>query len=151
MRCKVYEDVRKGLMMKRVLPAILIVLLAALLFMIDYGCAKKEIRVKANKEVVDLIKTWNPDIFFFTSRKNPLQTIQGLRQTEIACWGLELAQQTKAFYDAADIQRSYGNAVQLISPKDLNFGAEHAPRLYITWKGNATRIDKQAVRVVFTE
>jgi len=137
-------------MKKMVSLAVSIVLLASL-FLTGYGCARKEVRVKANREVVNLVKTWNPDIVFFTSRKIPLKTIEGLRQTEIACWGPELAEQIKAFYDAAGTQRSYGNAVQVITPTNLDFRAANAPRLYITWKGHESRIKEVAVRVVFTE
>ena len=136
-------------MKKIVSPAVAIVLLASLLFLADYGCARKGVRVKANKEVVNLVKTWDKNITFYTSKKDPLTTIEGLRQNEIACWDWRFADKIQAFYVAAGTNRTYGNAVQLIPPSGVAF-ANNFPRLYLTSTSEEPKL-KDAVRVVFTE
>ena len=136
--------------MKKIASAgIAILLFASLLF--PAGCSISSTpKVKANKKVLELIKTWDPKIAFYTSKKNPLKTIENLRQDEIACFGPELADKIKAFYDAAGTERTYGNAVQMIAPADLSFSAKDSPRLYITWIGNGPKL-KDAVKVTFSE
>ncbi|HXX81212.1 MAG TPA: hypothetical protein VEI46_06655 [Thermodesulfovibrionales bacterium] len=136
--------------MKKIeLAAIMPIVLASLLFLTFGGCAKKEVRVKANKEVVNLVKTWDKNLSFYTSKKNPLTTIENLRQNEIACWDWQFADKIQAFYNAAGTNRTYGNAVQIIPPHNVAF-ANNSPRLYLTATGNEPKL-KDAVRVVFTE
>ena len=136
--------------MKRTSLAVLIILSFALL-LFWAGCSRiTGARVKANKQVVALVKTWGKGIAFYTSKENPLKTIEGLKQNEIACWGPELAHDIQAFYDAAGTQRAYGNAVQVIPSTNPIFAVEHSPRLYLTWTTNERRL-KGAVRVTFYE
>lgn len=115
------------------------------------SCSKgSTVTVKANKQVVELVKTWNPDISFYTSKKNPLKSIEGLRQEEIGCWGKELGYHIQAFYNAAGIEKTHGEGVQVIGPDNPIFIMEHGPRLYLTSSQYAPRL-KEAVKVEFTE
>lgn len=115
------------------------------------SCSKgSTVKVKANKQVVDLVKTWNPDISFYTSKKNPLKSIEGLRQEEIGCFGPELGFHIKAFYDAAGIEKTHGEGVQVIGPDNPIFVMERGPRLYLTSAKYAPKL-KEAVKVEFYE
>ena len=134
--------------MKRTLSAAIALLLFASLPCL-VACGRPQAKVKANDRVVTLVKTWDKNVSFYTSKKNPLKTIEGLRQNEIACWDWTLSDKIKAFYDAADTSRTYGNAVQVIAPHNVSFAANF-PRLYLTWTSNEPKL-KDAERVVFTE
>ena len=135
-------------MKKLVSAATTILLFASLLCLVN--CARSStVTVKANKKVVALVKTWDPKLAFYTSKKNPLRTIVNLRQNEIACFGPELSPQIQAFYDAAGTNKTYGNAVQIIGPTGLSF-AENSLRLYLTGIGNEPKL-KDAARVIFSE
>lgn len=127
----------------------IILLAASLLFLVS--CSKHStVKIKANKKVVELIKTWSPEISFYTSKKNPLKSIEGLRQEEIGCWGPELISNIRAFYDAAEIEKTHGEGVQVIGPDNPIFIIEGGPRLYLTSAKNAPKL-KEAVKVRFSE
>ncbi len=134
---------------KNTVTATLIFLCLCSSFLTGCSLNPNVITVKSNKKVVALVKTWEPKVSFYTSRQNPLKTIEGLKQEEIAWWGPELAMQIKSFYDAAGISKRYGNAVQLITPPNLKL-AKGSPRLFLTWANNAPRL-KDAVMVRFSE
>jgi hypothetical protein len=136
--------------MKKILTVGMVILLFAFsLFLIS--CSKgSTVTVKANKQVVELVKTWDPEISFYTSKKNPLKSIEGLRQEEIGCYGPELGFHIRAFYDAAGIEKTHGEGVQVIGPDVPMFTVERGPRLYLTSAKNASRL-KEAVKVKFSE
>lgn len=128
----------------------MVILLLGLSFWL-VGCSKvSTVKVKANKQVVELVKTWGPDVSFYTSKKNPLKSIEGLRQEEIGCFGPELGSHIRAFYDAAAIEKTHGEGVQVIGPDNPIFMMEHGPRLYLTSSKFAPKL-KDAVKVEFTE
>lgn len=137
--------------MKKLLSVVCsaVLLFAVSLFVV--GCGKDStVTVKANKNVVDLVKTWDPKLSFYTSKKNPLSSIGGLKQEEIACWGRELVPNIIAFYDAAGVQKVYGDAVQVIGPDVPIFTMERSPRIYLVSSEFASRL-KDAVKVKFVE
>ena len=115
------------------------------------SCSKgSTVKVKANKQVVELVKSWDPEISFYTSKKNPLKSIEGLRQEEIGCYGPELGFHIKAFYDAAGTEKTHGEGVQVIGPDNPIFMVERGPRLYLTSANYAPKL-KEAVKVKFSE
>ena len=126
-----------------------ILLFAFSLFL--FSCSKgSTVTVKANKQVVELVKSWGPDISFYTSKKNPLKSTEGLRQEEIGCYGSELGFHIQAFYDAAGIEKTHGEGVQVIGPDNPIFMMERGPRLYLTSAKYASRL-KEAIKVKFSE
>ncbi len=134
--------------MKRTLTVSFILLVTLLL---TASCARnKVVTVKANRQVVDLVKTWDPKLSFYTSKKNPLKTLEGLRQKEIACFGPELAGNIQAFYNAAGIRKEYGDAVQVVGPGNPIFLIENGPRLYLTNSNYEPKL-KEAVKVRFSD
>ena len=136
--------------MKRNLSVSMVIILFVFSFWV-VSCSKgSTVKVKANKQVVELVKTWNPDISFYTSKKNPLKSIEGLRQEEIGCFGPELSGHIRAFYDAAGIEKTHGEGVQVIGPDNPIFVMEHGPRLYLISAKNASKL-KEAVKVKFSE
>jgi hypothetical protein len=136
--------------MKKVFSISTIVLLLGFSLCVVNCSRSSTVTVKANKQVVELVKTWDPDINFYTSKKNPLTSIEGLRQEGIACWGRELIPNIQAFYDAAGVQKSYGDAVQVVGPDNPIFVVERGPRLYLISSKYASRL-KEAVKVRFSE
>ncbi|MGC2062932.1 MAG: hypothetical protein WA610_08130 [Thermodesulfovibrionales bacterium] len=136
--------------MKKILSAGLVIILFGFSLWL-VGCSKgSTVKVKANKQVVELLRTWGPEISFYTSKKNPLKSIEGLRQEEIGCFGPELGVHIQAFYDAARIEKTHGDGVQVIGPDNPIFIMEHGPRLYLTSVKFAPKL-KEAVKVQFTE
>ena len=134
--------------MKKLFPLKAAILLLAFSLCLINCSGKQTDAVKANKKVVELVKTWDPKIAFYTSKKDPLKSIEGLRQAEIACFGPELSGNIQAFYDAAQIHREYGNAVQVIGPSKLLFTEKDAPRLYLVHSNYEPKL-KDFVRVKF--
>jgi hypothetical protein len=136
--------------MKKILSVSMVIILLGFSFWL-VSCSKgSTVKVKANKQVVELVKTWNPDISFYTSKKNPLKSIEGLRQEEIGCWGPELGNNIRAFYDAAGTEKTHGEGVQVIGPDNPIFSMERGPRLYLTSAKFAPKL-KEAVKVEFSE
>jgi len=135
--------------MKKLFPLGAVVLLLAFSLCVVNCSGKRTATVKANKKVVELVKTWDPKVNFYTSKKNPLKSIDGLRQKEIACFGPELAGNIQAFYDAAQIKKEYGDAVQVIGPENPIFIIENGPRLYLTLSNYEPKL-KEAVKVRFS-
>jgi len=136
-------------MKKTALTASVILLFAALLCV--GGCTgESKVSVKANKDVVSLVKSWDPKLAFYTSKNDPLKSVEGLRQGEIACFGPEISDHIQAFYNAAGIKKEYGNAVQVAAPSTLSFAAKDAPRLFLTWSSYGPKM-KDAVKVSFSE
>jgi hypothetical protein len=136
--------------MRKMLSAGAMVLLIAFSFS-SMNCSRTPaVTVKANRQVVELVKTWGSDVSFYTSKKDPLKSVEGLRQQEIGCYGKELVPHIQAFYDAAGVEREFGNAVQVIGPDNPIFLMERGPRLYLTSPEYAKRL-KEAVKVRFSE
>jgi hypothetical protein len=136
--------------MKKIVSVMSVILLFTMLTFLASCSRNSTVTVKANKNVVELVKKWDPKISFYTSKKNPLKSIEGLKQEEIACWGRELAPNIMAFYDAAGVQKVYGDAVQVIGPDNPIFAMERSPRIYLLSSEYASRL-KEAVKVQFSE
>jgi len=143
-------DIEMEIIMKKILLAgMIIVLFGFSLWLV--GCSRvSTVKVKANKQVIELVKTWDRDVSFYTSKKNPLKTIEGLRQEEIGCFGPELAANIQAFYNAAGIEKTHGEGVQVIGPDNPIFIMERGPRLYLLSSRYAEKL-KEAVKVEFAE
>lgn len=112
------------------------------------SAAKNQLEVKAGKKVVDLVKTWDESIWFFTSKENPIQSLD-LKEGDVACWGVEHFSRVQAFLEAAGLGKDKG--VRVIGTGNAIFsGMENPPRLFITSSKNASEL-KGAIRVVFVE
>ena len=136
--------------MKKFLSAGMIIIVLGFSFWL-VGCSKiSTVKVKANKQVVELAKSWGPEISFYTAKKNPLKATEGLRQVDLGCFDKELVPHMQAFYAAAQVQLEFGEAVQVIGPDNPIFSMERGPRLYLTSSKFASRL-KDAVKVEFTE
>jgi hypothetical protein len=127
-----------------------VILVCAMLSLLLSCSRTPTVTVKANRNVVELVKTWDPKISFYTSKSNPMKSIEGLRQEEIGCWGRELVPNVVAFYDAAEVVKTYGDAVQVIGPDNPIFSAERSPRLYLLSSKFAAKL-KDAAKVKFVE
>jgi hypothetical protein len=136
--------------MKKILSVGMVLIIFGLSFWL-VSCSKfSTVKVKANKQVVELVKTWGSEVSFYTSKKNPLKTIEGLRQVDLGCYDRELVPKMQAFYIAAGVPLEFGQAVQVIGPDNPIFVMEHGPRLYLTSEKYAKKL-KEAVKVEFIE
>ena len=84
--------------MKKLQVVILVGILLSinnLLFSLDLQTRE----IKVEKKVIELLNTWNKDIWFFTSKNNPIRTLDNLKKEDFACWGAELIQKVFAFLD----------------------------------------------------
>jgi hypothetical protein len=126
-------------------------LLLSVFLLCSLGCSSKPTTpVKANRKVIGLVMALDPKLGYYTSKKDPLKSIEGLRQDQIACFGPELTGNIQAFYAAAGIHRDYANAVQVIGPTEALFQMKGAPRLYLINKNFEPRL-QGAIRVRFTD
>ena len=136
--------------MKKILSLSIVILLSAFLFSLVSCSRVSTVKVKTNKKVVEMVRTWDRNISFYTSKKDPLKSTEGLRQAEIACFGRNLKDKIQAFYNAAEIRKEYGDAVQVIGPDNPIFSMQDGPRLYLTSREFEPKL-KEAVKVEFTE
>lgn len=88
------------------------------------------VSLKANKDVIDLIKTWDERIWFFTSKNNPIKSLEGLKAEDIACYGGELMGHIEKFYKVLGIKE--GELVLVQGTEDI-FRDKNPPSLFITW------------------
>jgi len=109
------------------------------------------VKVGVSKDVLDLIKTWDKRIWFFTSKENPIKSLDGLKKDDIlACWGAELIGRVFNFLDAAGIKYK-DKSMRIIGTGNPIFsGMENPPLLFTTWSGYEPAL-KGAIRVEFIE
>jgi hypothetical protein len=136
--------------MKKILSVSMVIILLGFSFWLASCSRVSTVKVKANKQVVELAKSWGSDISFYTAKKNPLKSTEGLRQVELGCYDRELVPKMQAFYKAAEVHLEFGEAVQVIGPDNPIFSMERGPRLYLTSAKFAKKL-KDAAKVEFTE
>ena len=116
------------------------------------------VTIEVGDEVLSAVGQWDTNIWFFTSRNDPLRTLDGLAQEDIACWGGELCQNVLQFREAIGIptiRTNLGVHVIGVGPRtkidDLKpYGHENSVRLFITWSQFASNLIGE-VRVVFAD
>lgn len=104
--------------------------------------------IGVDKKVLDVVDAWDKDIRMFTSKANPLQSFQNLRQRDIAAWGAELMPNVNQLYAALSITEE---GVRIIGTGNAIFdGMDNAPRLFITWSKFEADL-KGAIRIELKE
>jgi hypothetical protein len=104
--------------------------------------------IVVDKRVLDVVNAWDKDIRMFTSKANPLQSFQNLRQRDIAAWGAELMLNVNQLYAALSITE---DGVRIIGTGNAIFdGMDNAPRLFITWSKFEADL-KGAIRIELKE
>lgn len=103
------------------------------------------VKVKVNGAVQRLVRSWDKNIWVFTSESDPLNSVADLKGYEIACWGAEHMDRVKAFRRAVGVP---GDApVRVVGTGNPVFSGSGV-RLFITWKDYASDL-KGGVRVEF--
>ena len=98
------------------------------------------ISIEVKDKVLDLVKTWDKRIWFFTSKDNPLKSFNNLQAKDIAIWGAELMKQTQDLYKVLGITDT--TSVRLIGTGNPIFsGMENPPRLFITWSSHESQLN----------
>jgi len=117
------------------------------------ACGKEKgssvVRIEVDKKVLDLINSWDKKICFFTSKDNPLRSLEGLKKEDIAAWGVELFKNVEDLYKVLGIEgggvKFFGNINEIFS------GMKNPPRLFITCWADFEPDLKGSVRVEFKE
>ena len=102
------------------------------------------VKVKVNSNVIDLLKTWDINIWFFTPMAKPVSSIEGLTRNEFACWGIDLFQKMQDLYKTLELG---GEGVKLMGDGAYN-DELNKPLIYVTWAKVAPNL-KNVTRVVF--
>jgi len=98
------------------------------------------VRVEASREVVDLLRTWDPNIWFFTPAAQPIASLDSLTREDVKFWGIELLSQAQAFFAILELP---GEGVGLMG--DGAYNSEGAkPALYVTWASIAPQLQGAA-------
>jgi len=116
------------------------------------------VKIEASKGLLAVVEKWDTNIWFFTSRNEPLRSLDGLTKDQIACWGGELCDRILQFREALGIPTDQHNqGVYVIGVgvhskfEELKpYGLNEPVRLFVTWSQFASDLDG-AVRVEFIE
>ncbi len=96
------------------------------------------VTITAPQEVVDLVSSWDEDIWFFTSEGNPVRDLSELSADDVAFWGGEHFDRAQEFFKAAGVAPEF----TLIVGGALDFDArKDPPRLFITWSSAAPNLE----------
>ena len=104
------------------------------------------VKVEVTADVLELVKTWDEAIWFFTPSDKPLKSLQGLTRANVPFWGLELFERMGQFFQAAGIP---GEGGQVMGDGAYNDETPKPP-LYVTWSKYAPSLSGVA-RVEFIE
>ena len=108
------------------------------------------VQVPASDAVIAVVGTFNSEIWFFTSAKNPITTLDGLKKDDVACWGAEQIANVFSFLDAAGVKYE-DKGMQIIGTGNPIYnGMENPPKLFITWSNYAANL-VGAARVIFVK
>lgn len=104
--------------------------------------------LKVSAAVMDLVSTWDEEIWFYTGRANPIQSLGGLNHTDIACGGMEFFEDVLALYTIIGIESGEVHVVMTGNP--IFSGMENPPKLYINWSNQKPNLEG-AVRVILVK
>jgi len=103
-------------------------------------------KVEVDSGVLELLKKWDPNIWFFTPADKPVGSLEGLGSKDFACWGIEHFGQMRNLFNLLAIE---DEGIGLLS--DIPYNEEpDKPRVYVTWAKYAPRL-KNTVRIEFIE
>jgi hypothetical protein len=86
--------------------------------------------VKVSPEVMKELSSWDERIVFFTSVEDPITSLNGLSEDEIAMWGFELFENYKQLCRAVGEPKETG---RIIGDVTTIFMKNPELRLFITW------------------
>ena len=76
------------------------------------GCGPSSVViVKVSPEVMEELSSWDTDIAFFTSAQNPITSLKGLSEDEIAMWGFELFGNYQQLFQVVGEPKEKGNVI----------------------------------------
>jgi hypothetical protein len=123
------KEMTMRISLQRVVIPILIIGLAAPSSVVSQGDSLPTLRVEVAPAVAELVQAWDSTIWFFTPSANPIRSLEGLRTSDIACWGAENFQRMKDLFSVLGLE---GEGVRVVGVGSHN---DVAPplRLYVTW------------------
>jgi hypothetical protein len=124
---------------------------AVCLTLLLVGCGSQEVTVAVSQAELKAIQSMPQDVVFFTSASNPISSLKGLQDDEIAMWGGELVdsvQKLLALSGRADTP--VGLRVVGAGDDNAKFNKNSHLRLFITHETYAKSItDGGGVRIKF--
>ncbi len=117
------------------------------------------VEVIANKETLKLIENWDKKIWFYTSKNNPIKSLEGLDWGSVACWGAELMDYFIDFLNKAGISTTkIAHVVGVGNPLfteqwQTEFPESKPIKLFFTWSrfNEIAVTEGGAIRVKFIE
>jgi hypothetical protein len=88
------------------------------------------IEIETTKDVVNLISTWDPSIYFFMPADNQFTTLEGIKREEYACWGAERFDEISSLLQLLQLS---GEGVRVVGDGTYNSPNEIKPKVYLTW------------------
>jgi len=115
------------------------------------ACMKSSIEIPVQEDALDYIASDCPkDVVFFTSASNPITSLEGLKDNEIAIWGLELLSCVQGARQIIDKAEPHGLQVIGTGNADAKFDQNATLRLFVTHEDYAEDIiDGGGVRIIF--
>lgn len=105
------------------------------------------VKVLAKKAIIDEVSRWDKRIWFFTSAKDPIKTLEGLKTDELAGWGLEILTHIKKFREMTTGVKGV-RGIQMIGTGNPIFTGPNPPRVFTTWSGQEKNLPG-AARIEF--
>lgn len=102
------------------------------------------VKIHISRDLMDLLKKWDPEIWFFTSKQKPVSSLEGLKREDFACWGAEHFGRMEELFKLLGLE---GVGIRVIGDGAYN-ETPNKPRLYITWAKYAPYL-KGVARVQF--
>ncbi|MDI1337933.1 MAG: hypothetical protein PSU94_17265 [Lacunisphaera sp.] len=104
----------------------------------------KVTQIPASPAFIELLKSWDPQIWFFTPLDKPLRSLDGLKRESVACWGMEHFQRMQDLFRVLNLP---GDGVKVMGDGAYNDTPDR-PLLYVTWAKYAPNL-KNVLRIQF--
>jgi hypothetical protein len=89
----------------------------------------RTIRIEVSPSVLEVIRTWDRNIWFFTPEDKPIRSLTELTREDIACWGAEHFSRMQSLFKALGLK---GEGVKILGDGAYN-DSKNKPLLYVTW------------------
>jgi len=124
-----------------------------LLMLLLAACGSKNGKVTVSREEWKEIQSFPKDVVFFTSASNPITSLKGLENDEVAMWGMELLPNTqKLLALSGRTDTPIGLSVIGTGNDSAKFNKNLQLRLFVTYKSFAKDIlDGGGIQIEFVE
>ena len=108
------------------------------------------IKISAPEKLLEEIKSWNKRICFYTSKDNPISSIEKLEDDDIAAWDLRLLTQVSKFREIVTGTTGIERIRMIGTGNPIFNGMDNPPRIFVTWNTSGETM-KGAVQIEFVK